>query len=55
MQKGIIMFGLFIGSFLGGYLPVIWGGSVFSFTSVLMGAVGGFLGIWGAWKLTQSF
>lgn len=55
MEKGIIMLGLFVGSTVGSYLPVLWGGSLFSFTSILLGAVGGLVGIWGAWKLTQSF
>lgn len=55
MQKGIIMIGLFVGSSIGSYLPVLWGGSLLSFTSVLLGAIGGLAGVWAGYKITQSF
>ena len=42
-----------VGSYLGAYLPAIWGGSVFSPMSVLLSAVGGFVGIWAGFKLAQ--
>jgi hypothetical protein len=36
---------MFIGSAVGSYLPVLWGGSLFSFTSIILSAVGGIIGI----------
>jgi hypothetical protein len=44
---------MFIGSAIGGYFPLLWGDSVFSFSSVILTAVGGFLGIWVGFKLGQ--
>jgi len=34
------------GSFIGSYLPVLWGGSGFSLVSLLFGAAGGVAGVW---------
>ena len=33
-QKSIIMLGLMIGSAIGGYLPLLWGASLFSYSSL---------------------
>jgi hypothetical protein len=52
-MKMLVWLGMFIGSTLGSYLPVLWGGSLFSFTSVIVGSVGGILGIWVGYKLAQ--
>lgn len=40
-----------IGSTIGGYLPILWGGSAFSMSSVILSAVGGILGIVVGYKL----
>ena len=53
-MKTIIFIGMGIGSYAGSYLPVIWGGSVFSVTSILLGAVGGFAGIWAGYRVAQQ-
>jgi hypothetical protein len=52
-RKTLIWIGLAIGSTVGGLVPSLWGDSVFSFSSVILTAVGGLLGIWGAVKLSQ--
>lgn len=44
-----------IGSVVGGYIPVLWGGGLLSFTSVIGNAIGGLLGIWVTFKLTNGF
>jgi len=49
------MIGMVIGSIIGGYLPVIFGASLLSFTSIVGNAIGGILGIWIAFKLTNGF
>lgn len=45
-KKALIWLGLTVGSGVGGYLPVLWGGDLISFSSVLLSAVGGIIGIW---------
>jgi uncharacterized membrane protein YeaQ/YmgE (transglycosylase-associated protein family) len=37
---------MIVGSAVGGYLPVLWGGDFFSFSSLILSGVGGILGIW---------
>jgi hypothetical protein len=51
-RKTLIYIGAFIGSSLGGYVPVIWGASLFSGWSILLSGVGGLAGIWLAVKVT---
>ena len=45
-KKTLIWIGLTVGPAVGGYLPALWGGDLISFSSVLLSAVGGFVGIW---------
>jgi len=35
----------------GSYLPVLWGGSIFGFASLIGGSVGAIAGIWLTFKL----
>jgi len=51
MDKKIIMLGMLFGSIMGGYIPTIFGASVFSMSSIICGGVGGILGIWLSFKL----
>jgi hypothetical protein len=50
-MKTLVVFGAVTGSYLGSYAPMLWGGSVFSITSLLLGAVGGFAGIYVGYKI----
>ena len=52
-RKSIIMFGMTIGSIAGAYLPVLLGADTLSFTSLFGSGIGGILGIWLAFKITQ--
>jgi outer membrane lipoprotein SlyB len=45
VNRLIIGIGAFLGSTIGGYIPVIWGGSMFSLISIFFGVVGGIAGI----------
>ena len=45
-KKTLIWIGLTVGSAIGGYLPVLWGGDLISFSSVVLSAGGGIVGIW---------
>lgn len=38
--------GMFVGSFIGGLVPSIWGADSFSLAGVMLTAVGGAIGIW---------
>lgn len=53
MSKTFIMTGMIIGSLAGGYLPLLWGGSVFSFSSIIFSAIGAFAGIWLGFKIAN--
>lgn len=46
---------MLVGGTAGGYIPMLWGDSLFSMSSVLLTAVGGFLGIYLAFKISQNF
>lgn len=47
------IFGFMIaGTYIGSYLPLLWGGSVFSMTSILLSGVGGLAGIWFGYKFS---
>jgi hypothetical protein len=35
-----------VGTFVGGYVPSLWGGSPFSLASVVCAALGGIAGVW---------
>jgi hypothetical protein len=42
-----------IGSLIGGYVPVLFGAGLFSYSSLLGNTLGGLLGIWVTYKFTQ--
>jgi hypothetical protein len=45
MGRSVIGLCAGFGLFVGGYVPVLWGASAFSFTSLLFSLVGGIAGI----------
>lgn len=53
--KSIVFLGMAVGSLIGGYLPVFFGASVFSYTSLLGNVLGGLLGIYITYKTTQDW
>jgi hypothetical protein len=50
-MKTLIMFGAFVGSCVGSYIPMLLGDSLLSMTSLLLATVGGFAGIWIGYKI----
>ncbi len=52
-SRSIIYLFTIVGSAIGSYLPVLWGGSELSFSSVFLGAAGGILGIWAGFRLSR--
>lgn len=53
MEKKTIMLGMIVGSAIGGFVPVLWGAGFMSFSSIVFTAIGGFLGIFGAYKIQE--
>jgi hypothetical protein len=45
MHKFLIGMGVFFGSTIGSYIPVLWGASAFSVSSILFGVIGVIVGI----------
>jgi len=52
-MKLLIWIGLILGSTVGGMLPELWGEHLFSGWSLLLSLVGGFVGIYLGYKLSQ--
>jgi hypothetical protein len=52
-RKTMIMIGMVVGSFVGGYLPTLLGADSISIGSVLGSGAGGILGIWIAVTFTR--
>jgi uncharacterized membrane protein YeaQ/YmgE (transglycosylase-associated protein family) len=46
------MLGMIVGSCVGGYATTLFGSGMLSFTSLIGSTIGGFLGIWIAFKIT---
>jgi len=53
VNKLIIGIGMFVGSTIGGYVPVLWGASLFSFSAILFSTIGGILGIWIGYRISK--
>ena len=49
-RKTIIYIGFGIGSIIGGLIPSLWGADILSFSSMILSGIGGFAGIWIAYK-----
>ncbi|MDR3547778.1 MAG: hypothetical protein P4M11_05860 [Candidatus Pacebacteria bacterium] len=51
-MKTLIWIGLGVGSTIGGALPLLWDSNgLFSFSSIILTAVGGLVGIWAGFQL----
>ncbi len=53
MSKTFTMGGMIIGSFVGGYIPLLWGSDAFSMAGILWSAIGGLLGIFVGYRLSH--
>ncbi|MDB5254416.1 MAG: hypothetical protein JWL80_482 [Parcubacteria group bacterium] len=47
------MFGLVVGSTVGGFIPNLWGAGSFSFSSIFLSAIGAIVGIYIGYKVTR--
>ncbi len=46
---------MFVGSTIGGFIPMMWGADMFSFSSVIFNAIGAIVGIYLGFKMGQNF
>lgn len=53
MNKLLIGIGMFVGSTIGSYVPVLWGGSLLSLLSILFSVIGGVVGIWLGYQVSK--
>lgn len=53
MGRSVIGLCATVGMTIGGELPVLWGASSFSMTSILFGVVGGVAGVWFGLRLSE--
>lgn len=51
----MILIGMTIGSAVGSYAPVLFGAGVFSVTSIIAGGIGGLLGIYAGYKISENY
>ena len=49
--KTLVWIGMIAGSAIGGYLPLLWGGHLLSFSSLVLSTLGGMAGIWLGYRL----
>ncbi len=54
MTRSFIWLGLFVGTSVGGYLPLLWGGDVLSLSSIVLSGLGGIVGIYLGWRYQNS-
>lgn len=53
-SKPLIWIGMFIGGTVGGFVPMLWGDSSFSFSGIFFNAVGAIVGIYVAFRLSNN-
>ena len=52
--KSLVFIFMTIGSVIGGYLPLLWGGDTFSMSSIFLSSVFAIVGIWVGFKIGQN-
>jgi len=45
--------GVFVGSLVGSFIPALWGGDTFSFSSVIFSGIGAIGGLWLGYKISR--
>jgi len=54
MDTKMIWLGLFVGSTVGGFVPLLWGDGAFSLSAVFTSAAGGMFGIWLGYRMMRD-
>ena len=53
-SKTVVWIGALIGSTIASFIPILWGDSVFSFSSIILGSIGAIIGIYFGYKLSNK-
>jgi hypothetical protein len=53
--KQAVWIGLFIGSTIGGSVPLLWNPDILSASAIFGSVIGGALGIWAAYSLGKQY
>lgn len=51
--KKMIWLGMFVGFTVGSFIPMLWGDNMLSFSSIILTAVGGIVGIYAGYKISN--
>jgi len=51
--KTLVWIGAFVGGAIGGLIPVMFGADSISFSAIMGNTIGGLVGIWAGFKLSQ--
>jgi hypothetical protein len=54
VQKFLINFGMVAGTLIGNCIPALWGAGMFSISGILLSMLGGVLGIWLGYRISQT-
>jgi uncharacterized protein YcfJ len=54
MNKGLLYLCITIGGIIGGYIPVLFGAGGLSLISIVGSTIGGFAGIWLAYRIDNG-
>jgi len=54
MTKKFMWIGFFVGSSIGNFVPVLWGGDAISLSGFFWSLVGGVLGGWAGYRWAQN-
>ncbi len=52
-SKAFIWIGMTLGGFIGGFVPALWGADAFSLSALLTSTIGGLIGIWVGFCLSE--
>ena len=55
MSKKSIWIGMFVGSSIGGFVPMLWHAGMLSLWGVVMSTIGGVAGIWIAYRIGRGY
>jgi hypothetical protein len=52
-RTSLVWIGMFLGSFIGGYVPSLWDAGMFSISGILFSTLGGIIGIIAGFNISK--